>query len=67
MENYVVRIYRRDPSDPRKVAGVFESVECQTENSFTHLSALLSLLETRRSGCRQTDGQSGPGRSTADH
>jgi hypothetical protein len=48
MENYVVRIYRRDASDPHKVAGVFESVEQETENTFTHLSSLLSLLATDR-------------------
>ncbi len=46
MENYIVRIYRRDETDPHKVAGVFESVEQETENSFTHLSSLVSLLAT---------------------
>jgi hypothetical protein len=44
MENYIVRIYRRDAADPNKVAGIFESVERQTENSFTSLNSLLSLL-----------------------
>lgn len=48
MENYVVRIYRRDANDPQKVAGVFESIEQQTERTFTHLSSLLSLLATGR-------------------
>ena len=48
MENYVVRIYRRDANDPHKVAGVFQSVEQETENTFTHLSSLLSLLATPR-------------------
>jgi len=44
MENYIVRIYRRDASDPHKVAGVFESVEQETENTFTNLNSLVSLL-----------------------
>lgn len=61
MENYVVRIYRRDANDPQKVAGVFESIEQQTERTFTHLSSLLSLLATGDSvGHRTTTGDSGP-------
>jgi len=46
MENYIVRIYRRDATDPHKVAGVFESVEQETENTFNHLNSLVSLLAT---------------------
>lgn len=46
MENYIVRIYRRDASDPNKVAGVFESVEQETENTFTSLKSLFSLLSS---------------------
>ena len=46
MENYIVRIYRRDATDPLKVAGVFESVEQATENTFTNLKSLVSLLAT---------------------
>lgn len=44
MENYIVRIYRRDAVDPGKIAGVFESVEQETENTFTSLDSLMSLL-----------------------
>ncbi len=46
MENYIVRIYRRDSADPNKVAGVFESVEQETENTFTSLNSLVELLAT---------------------
>ncbi len=46
MENYIVRIYRRDSVDPNKVAGIFESVEQETENTFTDLSSLVELLST---------------------
>jgi hypothetical protein len=56
MENYVVRIYRRDATDPHKVAGIFESVERETEKTFTHLKTLVSLLATERS-----DGDRGVG------
>ena len=46
MENYIVRIYRRDGTDPNMVAGVFESVEGETEVPFTRLESLISLLAT---------------------
>jgi hypothetical protein len=47
MENYIVRIYRRDAADPHKVSGVFESVERETESTFNNLSSLVSMLATR--------------------
>ena len=58
MENYIVRIYRRDATDPRKVAGVFESVEQETEKSFTHLNSLVSLLATECTDHQQEDDES---------
>jgi len=48
MENYIVRIYRRDESDPDKLTGVFESVENETRNSFTSLNSLIDLLTPAR-------------------
>jgi hypothetical protein len=44
MENYIVRIYRRDPNDPRNVLGILESVELETRQSFSTIGALQSLL-----------------------
>lgn len=44
MENYIVRVYRRDKTDPQKLAGVFESVENETRNNFTSLDSLIALL-----------------------
>jgi len=44
VENYIVRIYQRDETDPNKIAGVFESVEQQTEKTFSTLKSLMSLL-----------------------
>lgn len=59
MENYIVRIYRRDAADPNKVAGIFESVEQQTEKSFTSLNSLLSLLaKAPAAGCGADDDAS---------
>ena len=50
MENYIVRIYRRDQTDPDKVAGTFESVENETRNGFTSLGSLIDLLTTKGRG-----------------
>ncbi len=47
MENYIVRIYRRDSIDPDKVAGVFESVENETSSAFTSLSNIVELLSPK--------------------
>ena len=48
MENYIVRIYRRDTTDPDKLAGVFESVEHETTDTFTSLNRLIDLLAPER-------------------
>ncbi len=44
MENYIVRIYHRDPSDRNRVTGVLESVEQETRRPFQSIDALQSLL-----------------------
>lgn len=44
MENYIVRIYRRDGVDPNKVVGVCESVEQETRDTFHTLGRLMSLI-----------------------
>lgn len=48
MENYIVRIYRRDSADPNKLVGVCESVEQQTRDSFNTLGRLMSLISPAR-------------------
>lgn len=45
MENYIVRIYRRDPVDPGKVTGVVESVENETEIPFSSMSSLCAVID----------------------
>lgn len=44
MENYIVRIYRRDEEDCGKVTGVIESVEHDTRHTFHTLNSLRSIL-----------------------
>jgi len=43
-ESYVVRIYRRDPRSPRRIAGTVEIVASGTERSFTSLRELQQIL-----------------------
>ncbi len=44
MENYIVRIYRRDQDNPDHVTGMLESVEAETRHPFKTLKGLHSLL-----------------------
>lgn len=43
-ESYVVRIYRRNPRDPARIAGTVEVVASGTERSFTGLRELQRIL-----------------------
>lgn len=65
MENYIVRIYRRDSADPHKVSGVFASVEQETESTFTNLNSLVSLLATDCTADQSADDESPIARSAA--
>ncbi len=44
MENYIIRIYRRDQNNPDKLAGLLESVEGETRHPFHSLRGLCALL-----------------------
>ena len=44
VENYIIRIYRRDASDPDSLSGLLESVERETRHSFQTLKELRELL-----------------------
>ena len=58
MENYIVRIYRRDDADPNKLVGVCESVEQDTRDTFKTLGRLMSLISpsTGEGGNAMVDG-----------
>ncbi len=65
MENYIVRIYRRDANDPNHVIGTVEHAETRERSSFHSLAALIGLLsepDTKTSG----DGKPRPDRTRAD-
>jgi hypothetical protein len=44
MENYIIRVYRRDHSDPERLTGLLESVERETRRPFYTLKDLCMLL-----------------------
>jgi hypothetical protein len=44
MENYIIRIYRRDQDNPDRLTGLLESVEGETRHPFHSLNGLCALL-----------------------
>ena len=46
MENYIVRIYRRDHDESAKVAGIVESVETEKKQAFKNMDELARILCT---------------------
>jgi hypothetical protein len=65
MDNYIVRIYRRDADDPAKAVGVVEYVETGTRRSFADIDELLSLLHLRKSGAKNGQNDTAPGKDTS--
>lgn len=48
MENYILRIYRRDERYPERVVGVVEDVETGERLPFRNLSELITILSERQ-------------------
>ena len=44
MENYIVRVYRREEGDPEAVVGVLENVETRQRQVFHSLPGLCGML-----------------------
>ena len=44
MKDYVLRIYRRDRNNPRRLVGVVEEVEVAGTKAFSNLDELWSIL-----------------------
>ncbi len=61
MDNYIIRIYRRDPSDPRKIVGIAESVESDEKRNFTDFDQLQEFIGMGRT--IEDSGQQ-PGKTT---
>ncbi len=50
VDNYIIRIYRRDPSDPRRIVGTAESVERDEKRNFTDFDQLREFIGTGKTG-----------------
>lgn len=48
LDNYIVRIYRRDGGDPRKVAGIVEEVGVKENQVFHNLDELWDILASQK-------------------
>ena len=44
MENYIVRIYRRDQNKPDEIAGLVELVEAEKRQAFKNMDELSQIL-----------------------
>ena len=44
MESYIVRIYRRDPEDPQKSAGLVEVVNTEETRPFSDARELVEII-----------------------
>jgi uncharacterized membrane protein len=44
LENYIVRIYRRDQDRPSEIAGLVELVEAEKKQAFKNIDELSQIL-----------------------
>ena len=44
MENYIVRIYRRDQDKPAEIAGLVELIEVEKKQAFKNIDELSQIL-----------------------
>ncbi len=49
VDNYIVRIYRRDEEDLRKIAGIVEQVGKEEKQAFRNLDELWTILKSPES------------------
>jgi hypothetical protein len=48
VDSYVVRIYRRDPKEPRRLTGVVERAGGEDQTAFHDVEELLAILSSQR-------------------
>lgn len=56
IETYIIRVYRRNRDDPRKIAGLVETVGKDEKKAFASQEELLRILNTERKK-RKRDAQ----------
>ena len=53
MENYIIRVYRRDKKNPGAMIGLVHDVDTDSIHSFKHIDELIEMLTKAESFCRQ--------------
>lgn len=53
MDNYIVRIYRREKDNPRLLVGLVEEVGVSGKKAFNNLDDLWEILNAQESGAAQ--------------
>ncbi len=59
MDSYVVRIYRRDPKDPRRLVGLVERAEARGEQAFRNSEELMAILTVSKEHAFYQKGKKG--------
>ena len=54
MQDYVLKIYRREKNDPRILVGVVEEVGVEGNKAFSNLDELWSILNSSKAGTAKT-------------
>ena len=53
MENYIIRVYRRDKSNPYEIVGQVQDVLSDSAHSFKHIDELIEVLTKPEGVCGQ--------------
>jgi hypothetical protein len=53
-ESYLIRIYRRDPQDPRRISGVAEFIEQERVAHFKSVEELMRIMRIDRRGSEES-------------
>jgi hypothetical protein len=59
LQNYVLRIYRREKNDPRILVGVVEEVGAEGNKAFSNLDELWSILNPSKARAAKTKKRRG--------
>jgi len=60
LENYVLRIYRREKNDPRILVGVVEEVGVEGNRAFTSLEELWKILNPPKAVTKKSKKRNKP-------
>ena len=67
MESYVVRIYRMEEDNPRRLLGIVEKVGIGERKIFSNLNELWSILNPKKRAAHQAEKQKLRGKKAKDN